>query len=101
MDVFHTEGAQLLIDALMALETKEEYADFLEDLLTTKEMLDMSQRIMVAKLLTEKKVYNKIAEQTGASSATISRVNRAFTYGKDGYKTVFKRLNRGKDNDIE
>ena len=61
MDVFHTEGAQLLIDALMSLETKEEYADFLEDLLTTKEMLDMSQRVMVAKLLTEKKVYNKIA----------------------------------------
>lgn len=92
MDVFHTEGAELLIKALMTLETKEEYAAFLEDLLTTKEMLDLSQRIMVAKLLTEKKVYSKIAEETGASSATISRVNRAFTYGKDGYKTVFGRI---------
>ncbi len=101
MDVFHTEGAKLLIDGLMSLETKEEYAAFLEDLLTTKEMLDMSQRIMVAKLLTEKKVYNKIAEETGASSATISRVNRAFTYGKDGYKTVFKRLKGNNKNDTE
>lgn len=92
MDVFHTDSAKLLIKALMTLETEQEYADFLEDLLTTKEMLDISQRMMVAKLLTEKKVYNKIAEQTGASSATISRVNRSFTYGKDGYKTVFSRL---------
>lgn len=101
MDVFHTESAELLIDALMSLETKEEYAAFLEDLLTTKEMLDMSQRIMVAKLLTEKKVYNRIAERTGASSATISRVNRAFTYGKDGYKTVFKRLDGSYEDDAE
>lgn len=99
MDVFHTQSAQLLYDALMTLETKEEYAAFLEDLMTTKEMLDMSQRIMVAKLLTEKKVYNRIAQETGASSATISRVNRAFTYGKDGYKTVFERLCKGEDND--
>lgn len=92
MNVFDTEGANLLVDALMTLETKEEYLAFLEDLLTTKEMLDLSQRIMVAKLLTEKMVYSKIADRTGASSATISRVNRSFSYGKDGYKTVFKRL---------
>lgn len=92
MDIFHTESAKLLIDALMTLKTEDEYAAFLEDLLTTKEMLDISQRIMVAKLLTEKKIYNQIAEETGASSATISRVNRAFSYGKDGYKTVFERL---------
>ncbi len=92
MDVFKTEGANLLINALMALETKEEISNFLEDLLTTKEMLDLSQRMMVAKLLTEKKVYNKIAELTGASTATISRVNRSFCYGKDGYRIVFERL---------
>lgn len=94
MNVFDTDAAKLLIDAFMTLETKEEYAAFLEDLLTTKEMLDLSQRILVAKLLTEKKVYSKIAEETGASSATISRVNRAFTYGKDGYKTVFNRMEK-------
>ena len=52
----------------------------------------MSQRIVVAKLLTENKKYNKIAEETGASSATISRVNRSFCYGKDGYKNFFEKL---------
>lgn len=94
MEVFHNDGAKLLIEALMTLETKEEFEAFLEDLLTTKELLDLSQRMMVAKLLTEKKVYSKIAEETGASSATISRVNRSFAYGKDGYKAVFSKLNK-------
>lgn len=98
MDIFNTPNVKLLVEALAALKTKEEYAAFLEDLMTTKEILDMSQRITVAKLLTEKKVYSRIAEETGASSATISRVNRSFTYGKDGYKTAFKRL---KENGYE
>ncbi len=92
MDIFKNEGASLLVSALMMLETREEYENFLEDLLTTKELLDMSQRIVVAKLLTENKKYNKIAEETGASSATISRVNRSFCYGKDGYKNFFEKL---------
>lgn len=92
MDIFKNEGASLLVSALMMLETREEYENFLEDLLTTKELLDMSQRIVVAKLLTENKKYNKIAEETGASSATISRVNRSFCYGKDGYKKFFEKL---------
>ncbi len=92
MDIFKNEGVELLVNALMMLETREEYEAFLEDLLTTKELLDLSQRLMVAKLLTEKKVYSKIAEETGASSATISRVNRSFCYGKDGYKNLFDKL---------
>lgn len=92
MNIFENDGAKLLVNALMMLNTREEYEAFLEDLLTTKELLDLSQRIMVAKLLTEKKVYSKIAEETGASSATISRVNRSFCYGKDGYKNFFAKL---------
>ena len=92
MDIFKNEGVELLVNALMMLDTREEYEAFLEDLLTTKELLDLSQRLMVAKLLTEKKVYSKIAEETGASSATISRVNRSFCYGKDGYKNLFDKL---------
>ena len=92
MDIFKNEGVELLVNALLMLETREEYEAFLEDLLTTKELLDLSQRLMVAKLLTEKKVYSKIAEETGASSATISRVNRSFCYGKDGYKNLFDKL---------
>ncbi len=94
MDIFKSEGVELLVSALMMLDTREEYEAFLEDLLTTKELLDLSQRLMVAKLLTEKKVYSKIAEETGASSATISRVNRSFCYGKDGYKTLFDKLEK-------
>jgi len=94
MDIFKNEGVELLVNALMMLDTREEYEAFLEDLLTTKELLDLSQRLMVAKLLTEKKVYSKIAEETGASSATISRVNRSFCYGKDGYKNLFDKLEK-------
>ena len=96
MDIFKNEGVELLVNALMMLDTREEYEAFLEDLLTTKELLDLSQRLMVAKLLTEKKVYSKIAEETGASSATISRVNRSFCYGKDGYKNLFDKLENSK-----
>ena len=96
MDIFKNEGVELLVNALLMLETREEYEAFLEDLLTTKELLDLSQRLMVAKLLTEKKVYSKIAEETGASSATISRVNRSFCYGKDGYKNLFDKLENKK-----
>ncbi len=96
MDIFKNEGVELLVNALMMLDTREEYENFLEDLLTTKELLDLSQRLMVAKLLTEKKVYSKIAEETGASSATISRVNRSFCYGKDGYKNLFDKLEKSK-----
>lgn len=94
MDIFKNEGVELLVSALMMLETREEYEAFLEDLLTTKELLDLSQRLMVAKLLTEKKVYSTIAAETGASSATISRVNRSFCYGKDGYKNLFEKLEK-------
>ena len=94
MNLFETESGKLLVDAIMSLENRDELCAFLEDLLTTKEILDLSQRMMIAKLLTEKKVYNKIAELTGASTATISRVNRSFDYGKNGYKTVFERLEK-------
>ncbi len=98
MKIFETESARLLIDALCALETKEEYEAFLEDLLTVKEIDEISQRMMVAKLLTEKNVYNRISEKTGASSATIGRVNRSFTYGVGGYRLVFEKLSEAKND---
>ena len=96
MKVFETEGAKLLIESLLSLKTEAECKAFLEDILTTGEMLALSQRILVAQYLTEGKVYSKIAEETGVSSATISRVNRCYHYGADGYKTVFDRLQGGK-----
>ena len=92
MDIFHGEGAELLVKAILALETGEECRAFLEDLMTGREIQDCSQRILVAKLLREKQVYSAIASATGASTATISRVNRCCTYGAGGYRTVLERL---------
>ena len=92
MDVFHTEGAALLIQAILALETEAECRAFLEDLMTGREIQDCSQRILVARLLREQMVYSRIAEITGASSATISRVNRCYTYGAGGYRVILDRL---------
>lgn len=93
-DIFNSEGAKLLIDALLSLKTKEECQAFLEDALTTKEIIDLGQRMVVAKLLSEQTVYNKIAEETGASTATISRVNRSYLYGRGGYQTVLGRVEK-------
>ena len=92
MDVFRAAGADLLIEAILSLKTEEECRSFLEDLMTGKEIQDCSQRILVAKLLREQMVYSRIAKVTGASSATISRVNRCYTYGAGGYRTVLNRL---------
>ena len=92
MDVFHTPGAELLIQAVLSLRTEEECRAFLEDLMTGKEIRECSQRILVAKLLRQKLVYSRIAQETGASSATISRVNRCCAYGPGGYATVLERL---------
>lgn len=86
------ENGKMLIDALLSLKTREECAAFLEDLMTRREIDDMMQRIDVAKMLSEKTVYTVIAEKTGASTATISRVNRAYLYGAGGYRTVLARM---------
>ena len=92
MNNFHTEGASLLVQAILSLKTEAECEAFLDDLMTTKEIQDCAQRILVAKHLRSKMVYSRIAEATGASSATISRVNRCYSYGPGGYKTVLERL---------
>ena len=92
--IFDNESVKLLVKAFMMLENEEECKAFLEDIMTTKEILDISQRIVVAKMLSEQAVYNKIAEETGASTATISRVNRSYSYGTGGYKTVLSRLEK-------
>ena len=93
MDVFHSEGAELVVRSGLALKTEDECRAFLEDLMTGKEIQDCSQRLLVAHLLRQGMVYSRIAGATGASSATISRVNRCFTYGTGGYQTVLDRVN--------
>jgi TrpR-related protein YerC/YecD len=81
-----------LLRAILSLETVEEAYEFFEDLCTVNEMVAMKQRFEVAKMLREERTYQDIADETGASSATISRVNRALNYGNDGYDLVLKRL---------
>lgn len=87
-----TEEVNHLFDGILKLKTKEECYLFFEDVCTINEILSISQRYEVAKMLREKKTYIEISEKTGASTATISRVNRSLTYGNDGYELVFKRL---------
>ena len=87
-----TEAVDYLFDAILSLKDKEECYTFFEDICTINELLSLSQRFEVAKMLREKRTYLEIAEKTGASTATISRVNRSLNYGSDGYDMVFKRL---------
>lgn len=89
-----TEAVKQLFEAILVLENVEECYEFFEDVCTINELLSLSQRFEVAKMLTEKKTYLEIAEQTGASTATISRVNRSLNYGNDGYQMVFSRLEK-------
>ncbi|MGL5068224.1 MAG: YerC/YecD family TrpR-related protein [Sarcina sp.] len=81
-------------EAILALETQEDCYRFFEDVSTITEIKALSQRLQVAKMLKEKKTYIEIAEISGASTATISRVNRALTYGSEGYKLVLEKLNK-------
>ncbi len=83
-----------LYEAVLELETVEECIDFFEDLCTMSELMAMEQRYQVAKALHAGKIYNEILAETGASSATISRVNRSLQYGNGGYELVFSRLEK-------
>lgn len=87
-----TPAVDELFEAVLTLRDKEECYRFFQDVCTVNELLSLSQRFEVARMLTEKKTYLEIAEQTGASTATISRVNRSLVYGNDGYAMVFGRM---------
>ena len=87
-----TEAVDSLFEAILNLRTREECYLFFEDLCTVNELLSLSQRFEVAAMLREHKTYLDIAEKTGASTATISRVNRSLNYGNDGYELIFERL---------
>lgn len=81
-----------LFKAILSLENSEECYAFFEDVCTVNELQSLAQRLQVAKMLREQNTYLEIAERTGASTATISRVNRSLNYGNDGYDLVFSRL---------
>ncbi len=85
-------NVEYLFKAVLALKTMEECYNFFEDLCTVQELKALSQRLEVAKMLNEGRVYSDIVAKTGASTATISRVNRSLNYGSDGYQVVFERV---------
>ena len=87
-----TEAVDSLFDAILTLKDRNECYAFFEDLCTVNELLSLSQRFEVASMLRDHTTYLDIAEKTGASTATISRVNRSLNYGNDGYELVFNRL---------
>ena len=91
-----TPEVERLFEAILSLENVGECFEFFEDICTINELLSLSQRFEVASMLREHRTYLDIAEKTGASTATISRVNRSLNYGNDGYDMVFKRIGHGK-----
>ena len=91
----HNEATDGLFRAILSLQSMEECYQFFEDVCTINEIQSMSQRFEVARLLREKQTYQEIADKTGASTATISRVNRSLNYGNDGYDMVFARVQDG------
>ena len=98
-DKLKTPAMDYFFDAVLTLKSREECYNFFEDVCTINELFTISQRRMVAKMLTEGKTYIEIAESTGASTATISRVNRSLTYGNDGYEMIMQRINTGSESE--
>lgn len=86
------ENMDKLFEAILKLETVEECYELFDDLCTVSELLAIKQRFWVARLLNEGCIYTDIVEMTGASTATISRVNRCLNYGKGGYRTALERI---------
>ena len=96
MDKLRSASTDALFEAILTLKTVDECYRFFEDACTVKEIIDISQRFEVAKLLSEKKNYQEISKETGASTATISRVGKCLAYGKDGYTLVLERIKENK-----
>ena len=92
-----SEQADLLARAFLALESMEDCYRLFEDLFTIREVQDLSSRMEIAMMLRDRITYNEIVEKTGASTATIGRVNRALNYGAGGYERVIEKL-KGQDD---
>lgn len=97
MENKYSEFTDKLFEAILTLKNVEECYKFFEDICTIKEIQSLSQRLEVAHLLQQNKSYIEISKKTGASTATISRVNRCFTYGTGGYKAALARLEKGEN----
>ena len=87
-----SDNMDFLFQCILNLQSSEECYDFFEDLCTVNELQAIAQRVVVAKMLSEKRVYSDIVRETGASTATISRVNRSLQFGCNGYEKLFDRI---------
>lgn len=96
MKEINSSDIDTLFRAILKLKSVDECYSFFEDLCTISELKSMSQRMEVAIMLRDKMVYTDIAAKTGASTATISRVNKCINYGQGGYNLVIDRMKRGK-----
>lgn len=92
MKDFYSEATRDFFKAILLLENEEECSDFFEDICTVKELQDISQRLEVARMLKAGKSYQIVSKETGASTATISRVNRCLIYGSGGYRKLLEKL---------
>lgn len=97
MDHAHADAASRLFRAILTLETEEECRHFFDDLCTIKELQDLSQRLEVASMLSDGKNYQEVSRATGASTATICRVNKCLNYGNRGYETALNRMKENED----
>ena len=98
MENIHTKDVDDLFDAILSLKTREECYMFFEDLCTINEIISLSQRLSVAKKLDEGKTFSVITAETGASSATIGRVNKCLSYGTGGYRKVLDKIKAKEGN---
>ena len=98
MKPYHNKDMDFLYRGILALQTREECYAFFEDICTIKELQAMAQRFRVAAMLRENKNYNEIQADTGASSATISRVNKCLLYGSGGYATALERVGKERED---
>ncbi len=94
MEKLHTPEVDMLFDAILSLQSREECYKFFEDACTVKEILDIAQRLKAAKMLKCGESYVSVAKETGMSTATISRVNKCLEYGGGGYELVFSRIKK-------
>ena len=94
MAAIHTQEVDTLFDAILSLQTREECYKFFEDALTTREILDIAQRLKAAEMLKNGKSYTEVCQATGMSTATISRVSKALESGVGGYEIVMNRIGK-------
>ena len=90
--MIHSKETDKLFEAILSLENTEECYRFFEDICTVKELLDISQRLEVARMLKTGKSYQEVSKETGASTATISRVNKCLLYGSGGYSLILEKM---------